>query len=166
MGISYRNSFTPLQLPGADRSVFHQKMSDARPIDQLIQISINARLCQYLFRTMIRKPCIKLRTRVNERLKALKTLQAACRSVCTSAVRSACTAACEILAHPLIPAPPTHARLPALIVASASGNDLDMGKRYRLTSGHAPIFSLFPFFGDRKLKRRLSDVRVMVVIPV
>jgi hypothetical protein len=124
-------------------------MSDARPIDLLLQININPWLCQYLFRTMIRKLCIKLRTRVKEKLIALKTLQAACRSVCTSAVRSACTAACKILAHPLIPAPPTHARLPALIVASASGNVLDMGKRYRLTSGHAPIFSLFTFFGNR-----------------
>jgi hypothetical protein len=102
-----------------------------------------------MIRTMIRKLCIKLRTRVKERVQALKTFQAACRSVCTSAVRSACTAACKILAYYLIPAPPVHARLPALIVASASGNVLDMGKRYRLTSGHAPIFSLFTFFGDR-----------------
>jgi hypothetical protein len=27
-----------------------------------------------------------------------------------------------------------------------SGNALKMGKRYRLTSGHAPVFSLFTFF--------------------
>jgi hypothetical protein len=98
---------------------------------------------------MIRKLCIKLRMRVKERLKALKALQAACRSVCTSAVRSACTAACKILAYHLVPALPYHAHIPALIVASASGNVLDMGKRYRLTSGHAPIFSLFTFFSDR-----------------
>jgi hypothetical protein len=32
------------------------------------------------------------------------------------------------------------------IVAAADGNVLDMGKRYRLTSGHAPLFSLFTFF--------------------
>ena len=32
------------------------------------------------------------------------------------------------------------------IIAAADGNVLDMGKRYRLTSGHAPLFSLFTFF--------------------
>ncbi|MHB8164760.1 MAG: hypothetical protein ACYDDV_10560 [Methanoregula sp.] len=32
------------------------------------------------------------------------------------------------------------------IIATADGNVLDMGKRYRLTSGHAPFFSLFTFF--------------------
>jgi hypothetical protein len=36
----------------------------------------------------------------------------------------------------------------ALIVAS-EGNALDAGKMYRLTSGHAPVFSLFTFFGIR-----------------
>jgi hypothetical protein len=36
----------------------------------------------------------------------------------------------------------------ALVVAS-DGNVLNAGKRYRLTSGHAPVFSLFTFFGDR-----------------
>jgi hypothetical protein len=35
-----------------------------------------------------------------------------------------------------------------ILVASADGNVLDMGKRYRLTSGHAPLFSLFTFFKD------------------
>jgi hypothetical protein len=34
------------------------------------------------------------------------------------------------------------------IIAAADGNILDMGKRYRLTSGHAPLFSLFTFFKD------------------
>ncbi len=33
-----------------------------------------------------------------------------------------------------------------ILVAAADGNVLDMGKRYRLTSGHAPLFSLFTFF--------------------
>ena len=32
------------------------------------------------------------------------------------------------------------------ILVAANGNVLDMGKRYRLTSGHAPLFSLFTFF--------------------
>ena len=36
----------------------------------------------------------------------------------------------------------------AVFVAS-KGNALDMGKRYRLTSGHAPLFSLYTFFTNR-----------------
>ena len=36
----------------------------------------------------------------------------------------------------------------AILVAS-DGNVMDMGKRYRLTSGHSPLFSLFTFFGLR-----------------
>jgi len=34
-------------------------------------------------------------------------------------------------------------------ISSETGNALNVGKRYRLTSGHAPIFSLFTFFGNR-----------------
>ena len=34
-------------------------------------------------------------------------------------------------------------------IVAPEGNALNAGKRYRLTSGHAPIFSLFTFFGDR-----------------
>jgi len=38
-----------------------------------------------------------------------------------------------------------------LILASAKYKDpLNAGKRYRLTSGHAPIFSLFTYFGLRQ----------------
>jgi len=36
-----------------------------------------------------------------------------------------------------------------VIIAAADGNVLDMGKRYRKTSGHAPLFSLYTFFTDR-----------------
>jgi len=32
------------------------------------------------------------------------------------------------------------------VPVAANGNVLEMGKRYRLTSGHAPLFSLFTFF--------------------
>jgi len=32
------------------------------------------------------------------------------------------------------------------VPVAAHGNVLDMGKRYRKTSGHAPLFSLFTFF--------------------
>ena len=46
------------------------------------------------------------------------------------------------------PTPPAVACARAIVVAS-EGNVLNAGKRYRLTSGHAPIFSLFTFFGSR-----------------
>ncbi|MCX6690093.1 MAG: hypothetical protein NTZ39_10480 [Methanoregula sp.] len=36
------------------------------------------------------------------------------------------------------------------ILAASEGNVMDMGKRYRKTSGHSPIFSLFTFFGLRQ----------------
>ena len=36
------------------------------------------------------------------------------------------------------------------VLVASEGNVLDMGKRYRLTSGHSPIFSLFTFFGLRQ----------------
>jgi hypothetical protein len=42
------------------------------------------------------------------------------------------------------------AGIPSYIVSTQSGNALDAGKRYRLTSDHAPIFSLYTFFGDRQ----------------
>jgi len=35
------------------------------------------------------------------------------------------------------------------VLVASDGNVLDMGKRYRKTSGHAPLFSLYTFFGDR-----------------
>jgi len=35
------------------------------------------------------------------------------------------------------------------IPVAANGNVLDMGKRYRKTSGHAPLFSLYTFFTNR-----------------
>jgi len=34
-----------------------------------------------------------------------------------------------------------------LIVPVKTADAMHVGKRYRLTSGHAPIFSLFTFFG-------------------
>jgi len=36
-----------------------------------------------------------------------------------------------------------------LVPVAANGNVLDMGKRYRKTSGHAPLFSLYTFFANR-----------------
>jgi len=40
--------------------------------------------------------------------------------------------------------------VPVLIVPTSAGNALNVGKRYRLTSGHSPVFSLYTFFGDRQ----------------
>jgi hypothetical protein len=37
----------------------------------------------------------------------------------------------------------------ALLIVASDGNVLDTGKRYRKTSGHAPLFSLFTFFANR-----------------
>ena len=37
-------------------------------------------------------------------------------------------------------------RLVRPVLVASKGNALDMGKRYRLTSGHAPLFSLYTFF--------------------
>jgi hypothetical protein len=34
-------------------------------------------------------------------------------------------------------------------ISSQTGNAMKVGKRYRQTSGHAPIFSLYTFFSDR-----------------
>jgi len=34
-------------------------------------------------------------------------------------------------------------------ISSEMGNAMKMGKRYRLTSDHSPVFSLYTFFGDR-----------------
>ncbi len=37
----------------------------------------------------------------------------------------------------------------ALFIVASEGNVLETGKRYRLTSGHAPLFSLYTFFANR-----------------
>ncbi|MCK9593763.1 MAG: hypothetical protein M0Q91_17320 [Methanoregula sp.] len=34
-------------------------------------------------------------------------------------------------------------------ISSETGNAMKAGKRYRLTSDHSPVFSLYTFFGDR-----------------
>jgi len=48
------------------------------------------------------------------------------------------------------PARPPSAGIHPFIVPAESGNALDAEKRYRLTSGHAPVFSLYTFFGSRQ----------------
>jgi len=52
--------------------------------------------------------------------------------------------------HEVTPSVPACAGI-RLIVAAAKHNDaMNAGKQYRLTSGHAPIFSLFTYFGLRQ----------------
>jgi hypothetical protein len=81
---------------------------------------------------MIPELIAQLRTRAKEAKKAMKAKFMAVRYHIMKPLRSACRPA------------------PVLIVPSGSGNALDVGKRYRRTSGHSPIFSLFTFFGDRQ----------------
>ncbi len=52
------------------------------------------------------------------------------------------------LARKLMPAVPVM-KFPIAGISSETGNAMKMGKRYRLTSDHSPIFSLYTFFGDR-----------------
>ncbi len=53
------------------------------------------------------------------------------------------------LAKALAPEP-SHLPDRNTMIAGSEGNVMDMGKRYRKTSGHSPIFSLFTFFGLRQ----------------
>jgi len=55
----------------------------------------------------------------------------------------------ERAVHVFMPAADIVREAKTVLVAS-EGNALDMGKRYRLTSGHAPLFSLFTFFSNRQ----------------
>jgi len=57
-------------------------------------------------------------------------------------------AKCNALLSKLMPtAPVSKFLVPG--ISSAMGNAMKMGKRYRLTSDHSPVFSLYTFFGDR-----------------
>ena len=55
---------------------------------------------------------------------------------------------CNALISKLMPTAPVKIFLVPGI-SPAMGNAMKMGKRYRLTSDHSPIFSLYTFFGDR-----------------
>jgi hypothetical protein len=57
-------------------------------------------------------------------------------------------AQCNALISKLLPTAPLKIFLVPGI-SSAMGNAMKIGKRYRLTSDHSPIFSLYTFFGDR-----------------
>ena len=83
------------------------------------------------FNTMIREFIARLRTRSKENAKALiGKIGAAIRKY--------------------LPSHPASAGIHRLIVTTESGNALNAGKRYRLTSGHAPVFSLYTFFSNRQ----------------
>ena len=49
-----------------------------------------------------------------------------------------------------MPSLPAYAGIRENIVVTGTTNALNAGKRYRLTSDHSPIFSLFTFFGHRQ----------------
>jgi hypothetical protein len=93
---------------------------------------------------MIRKLCIQVRTRAKAVVKAIKSL----RATYLVASGSAYDAAITCLARYLNTTNPVRAFVAVCHIASESGNVFHMGKRYRLTSGHAPIFSLFTYFGN------------------
>jgi hypothetical protein len=94
---------------------------------------------------MIRKLCIQVKTRAMEVLKAIKSLRASY----LPASGSAYDAAIACLDRYLIATIPIRRIVTVCHIASESGDVFNVGKRYRLTSGHAPIFSLFTYFGNR-----------------
>jgi hypothetical protein len=49
----------------------------------------------------------------------------------------------------LLPSSSSRAWIPGIMIPAEAGDTFRAGKRYRLTSGHAPIFSLFTFFKQR-----------------
>jgi hypothetical protein len=51
--------------------------------------------------------------------------------------------------HSLFAPGPSVILLPVFMIPPDMENALNAGKLYRLTSSHAPIFSLYTFFGDR-----------------
>ncbi|MDO9035928.1 MAG: hypothetical protein Q7U51_12080 [Methanoregula sp.] len=64
-------------------------------------------------------------------------------------IAAACIAKLGAAITKYTPTKKVHARTSRLIVPTGSGNALKAGKRYRLTSDHAPIFSLYTFFLNR-----------------
>jgi len=81
-----------------------------------------------LIHTMFKETFARRGTRLNEFANAIRAKIGAAIYVCM----------------PLLPA---IAGIKTLIVVTGTKNALNAGKRYRITSGHAPIFSLFTFFG-------------------
>ncbi len=52
--------------------------------------------------------------------------------------------------HEVTPSVPAYAGIRLIVAAAKHKDAMNFGKRYRLTSGHAPIFSLFTYFGNRQ----------------
>ena len=79
---------------------------------------------------MIREFIARLRTRAKE-------------------IAAACIAKLGAAITKYMPTQKARASTSRLIVPTGSGNALKAGKRYRLTSDHAPVFSLYTFFVNR-----------------
>ena len=60
-----------------------------------------------------------------------------------AALKAKCTAAAHFFRQSVVP------DNNVLIIVASEGNVLDTGKRYRKTSGHSPLFSLYTFFANR-----------------
>jgi len=77
-------------------------------------------------------------------------IQAFFRGLVTRAkeVATALKAKFDALFHNLMPKSPAQKFLVPGI-STETNNAMKMGKRYRLTSDHSPVFSLYTFFGDR-----------------
>ncbi len=114
------------QLADAEQPVWPEDYQNSRERPSSLNISGSL----YFFITMIREIVARLRTRAKEIAEA-----------CFEKIRIALTKC----------TPTTNARActSRLIVPTGSGDALNAGKRYRLTSGHAPVFSLWTFFGNR-----------------
>lgn len=69
-----------------------------------------------------------------ERLKKLLREAAA-------ALKATCKAAAHFFSQSVVP--------DNNVIVASEGNVLDTGKRYRITSGHSPLFSLYTFFANR-----------------
>jgi hypothetical protein len=65
-------------------------------------------------------------------------------------IAQALVAKIEAAIRKYTPSHPASTGIHMLIVVTGSGHALHAGKRYRLTSGHAPVFSLYTFFRDRQ----------------
>jgi hypothetical protein len=58
-----------------------------------------------------------------------------------AALKAQCRAAAHLFNHSVVP--------DNNVIVASEGNVLDTGKRYRKTSGHSPLFSLYTFFANR-----------------
>ena len=81
---------------------------------------------------MIREIVAHLKMRLKKTVKAIK---ARCISVTY---------------HLVTPSVSAYLPFSGYVIPTGTANALNLGLRYRLTSSHAPIFSLFSFFGNRQ----------------